>query len=501
MAEQKSILIADPDRETLRTLRDGLRDDYDIILAKDGSRALEQSGLKYPDLIMFARNCPLISAAQFLRILRTNPRTEEIPLIILSDAPMSTESIARSFLQGVLVKPLNLDEVLSHVAMVLRKVETAKQVGGEQGSVSGSLEQISMVDLLQIFSLNRRSGCLKLSGGPDNATAEAFLHDGRIEDAVVGVTRGEKALYRLLNWTDGAFSFVPGRRAPATRISSSTDGLLMEGLRQGDELGRMRDTLPTANAVLERMVPPEGLPEGLHPVTAEIYQLSEHYPRVGDLVDRARATDMEVCVALQALLEAGLLRVGKATVRGAAAAVLSTDDVLALRSRLRQAGLAPIFLRAPKVAVVAADPDDVWQFGVGLSKLNVFVAADLERLHRLPFGTLGVLALDPSLSVELYAVPAEERLLPLAFGLSAGTIAAVVLGTGNLDEVGSALAMLEEQRRAPLLLVRRPGEPTLAGEDKRVVLEVDPSSDDWIRDVLGVLFTRVAGMDLRGVGL
>ncbi len=501
MSEQKCILIADPDKATLRGLCDGLRDDYEVILAKDGSRALEQSVLKYPDLIMFARNCPLISAAQFLRILRANPRTEEIPLIILSDAPMSTESIARSFLQGVLVKPLNLDEVRSHVAMVLRKVETARQVGGEHGSVSGSLDQISMVDLLQIFTVNRRSGCLELSGGPDPGRAEVFLHDGRIEDASVGPAHGEKALFRLLTWTGGRFSFVPGRRAASTRISASTDSLLMEGLRQGDELGRMRDALPDANSILERRVPPESLPQGLHPVTEEIFQLAAHYPRVGDLIDRAGATDMEVCVALKALIDAGLLRVGEVSVRSATAAVLASDDILALRSRLRQAGLPPIFQRAPKVAVVAADADDVWQFSVGLSKLNAFAAGDLERLHRLPFGSIGVLALDGGLSVEIFAVSPEERLLPFAFGLSAGTIAAVVIGTGDLEGVAAALAMLEETRRAPLLLVRRPGEPAPAAEDKRVVVEVDPHRDDWIRDLLGLLFTRVAGMDLRGVGL
>jgi CheY-like chemotaxis protein len=500
MPDKKSILIADPDSATLRTLRDGLREDFELILCKDGSRALEQAVLKYPDLIMFARNCPLISAAQFLRILRANPRTEEIPLIILSDAPMSTESVARSFLQGVLVKPLNLDEVRAHLAVVLRKVETARHVGGEHGTVSGSLDQISMVDLLQVFSINRRSGCLQLRGGPDGAEAAVFLHDGRIEDATVGAARAEKALYRLLTWTGGGFSFVPGQRAPAARISASTDSLLMEGLRQGDELGRMKEDLPAGDAVVERSVPPDGLPEGLHPITAEIFQLAEHYPRVSDLVDRAAATDMEVSVALRALLDANLLRVGKERM-GGSGAVLAPDDVLDLRSRLRSAGLAPSFLRTPRVAVVSANPSDVWRFGVGLSRLPAFAVGDLERLNRLAVGSLGHLALDRSLSVEFYAVAAEERLLPLAYGLSAGTIAAVVLGTGNLQACPSALVMLEEARRAPLLFVRWPGDPMLAGEEDRAVVEIEPETEDWAREVLSVLLTRVSGTDLRGVGL
>ena len=70
------------------------------------------------------------------------------PKIMLLDEP----SLG---LSPLLVKPLNLDEVRSHIAGVFRKVDTAKQVVEEKGAVSGSLDQVSMADLLQIFSVNR----------------------------------------------------------------------------------------------------------------------------------------------------------------------------------------------------------------------------------------------------------------------------------------------------------------------------------------------------------
>ncbi|MBI3178347.1 MAG: DUF4388 domain-containing protein, partial [Deltaproteobacteria bacterium] len=178
MARQRIILIADPDAQTVRALKSALKDEYEILVAKDGSKALELSVLKYPDLILFHRRCPLIGAAQFLKILRTNPRTEEIPLIVLADEPMAAG--APGYLEGVLVKPLNLDEVRAHIAHVFRKVDTAKEMSDEAGSVAGSLDQISMADLLQIFSVNRRSGALQVT--VNEQEAQVFLHDGRIED-------------------------------------------------------------------------------------------------------------------------------------------------------------------------------------------------------------------------------------------------------------------------------------------------------------------------------
>lgn len=500
MAEKRKILIADPDLATARALKEALDDEFEILIAKDGSRALELSVLSYPDLILFHRHCPLIGATQFLRILRTNPRTEEVPLIVLSDQRLTAET-PPGYLEGVLVKPLNIDDVRAHIAAVFRKVDTAKQVVEETGAVSGSLDQVSMADLLQIFSVNRRSGCLQVSAGTQREAAEIFLHDGRIEEATVGHARGEKALYRLLSWSGGRFSFVPEQRATAVTLNASTDTLLMEGMRQGDELERMRDQIPAPDVVLERLVAADGLPEGLHPVTAEIFHLAEFYPRMGDLTDRAKATDLEVCIAVRDLIDAKLLGVREGTAGPTGRALLSSDEVLDLRSRLRRAGLSPTYLGSPRVAVVARDADLLCQLGVALAQLSEFSAANLQRLARLPFGGLGKLRLDAGTCVEFFAVPAEERLLPLAFGMTAGTVAAVVFGTAEIEAIEPTLEVLERERRVALLFVRRPTDPKVTASGRRTVLDLEDISEESTRRLVGVLFRQVVGADLRGVGL
>ncbi len=496
MARQRIILIADPDVRTVRALKSALRDEYEILVAKDGSKALELSVLKYPNLILFHRRCPLIGAAQFLKILRTNPRTEEIPLIVLADEPMAAG--APGYLEGVLVKPLNLDEVRTRIAEVFRKVDTAKEMSDEAGSVAGSLDQISMADLLQIFSVNRRSGALQVTVNEQDA--EVFLHDGRIEDARVGEVRGEKALYRLLTWSGGRFVFAPGRRATQTSLDASTDSLLMEGMRQSDELARMREELPALTARVERMVPNEGLPEGLHPITAEIFHLAEHYQRVSDLLDRAQAADLQVYDALRSLLQAKLLRVVADAAPGVRP-LLSQDQILDLRSRLRRAGLPPTYLNNPKVLVVSADAKAVWRLGVALSHLTEFVAGDLEVMATLAVGTVGSLKLDPALSVDFFAVTAEDRLLPMVLALTAGAVAGVVVGGVQAAPLARLLALLESERRVALLFVRGVGEPEPPGEPRFVVEAGEDFAPEWTRDLLTMLLTQVAGADLRGTSL
>ena len=55
---------------------------------------------------------------------------------------------------------------------------------------------------------------------------------------------GETAFYRVLNWQEGEFAieFKPVEREE--RIRTSTQGLLMEGMRRIDEWGRIVEQLP-----------------------------------------------------------------------------------------------------------------------------------------------------------------------------------------------------------------------------------------------------------------
>ena len=89
---------------------------------------------------------------------------------------------------------------------------------------------------------------------------------------------GEKALWRLLTRREGQFAFVPGGGGGGEaedRIGRKVEELVLEGLRQADELARLLPSMPAATDVLERAVHPSELPPGLHPVTEEVVGILE----------------------------------------------------------------------------------------------------------------------------------------------------------------------------------------------------------------------------------
>ncbi|MEZ0314250.1 MAG: DUF4388 domain-containing protein [Myxococcota bacterium] len=495
-AKKRTILIADPDVEVARSLKSALQEQYEILVARDGSKALETSVLRYPDLILFYRNCPLIGATQFLRILRTNPRTEDIPLIVLSDEAVSAGSMP-GFLEGILVKPLNLDEVRSHIAQVFRRSDAVREVGHEAGSVSGNLEQISMADLLQVFSMNRRTGVLQLQGG--GTSAEVFVNEGRIEEAICGLTRGEKALYRIIGMGEGRFSFVPGRQSPVRSLDATTDALLIEGMRQSDELERMRDELPPPAARIEQAIAPDEIPPGLHPVNAEIMSLlgsaNTNAIRVTDVVDRTKATDLDVYLALRSLLTAGFVRIVDSDGGVDGKSLLTQDESFELRSRLRRIGLPPSFMGAPKLVLVMTDPADVRATAAMMQRWSEFEPALGGELKS--FGSLGILTLDHGLVVDVVALSADPALAPLGYALSAGAIAAIVMGPA--DELNGALRLVEVERRASVVFLRFPGQPAIADAPRRTILPVASLAEAELRQAVQTALRHGATADLRGM--
>jgi hypothetical protein len=116
---------------------------------------------------------------------------------------------------------------------------------------------VSIPDLLQLFAASRKSGMLSVHADPDEG--RIYLINGQIEFASVNndeTVPPEKAFYRMLFWNNGSFDMMISdrREFPAT-MKLSNEGLLMEGMRQLDEINRLADVLPPLGAELKLAEP------------------------------------------------------------------------------------------------------------------------------------------------------------------------------------------------------------------------------------------------------
>jgi DNA-binding response OmpR family regulator len=424
MAQHRKILIADPDLEAARGLSKALRQrGYQVHYAPDGSRALEVAVLRHPDLILFDEGCRLIEAKTFSQILRTNPRTEDIP-VVLTTAAFDADKV-RGLRDGYLKKPFNRDEVISRVDHIFRRTEAANQLKGEQKEIEGNLAQLGIPDLMQVLSMNKRSGKLNLNQGSDRG--EIQVTEGRPTNARIGIVEGEKALFRLLMWTEGTFAFVPGSSPLKPRISRAMDDALLEGMRQSDEVKRLLPSLPPQSARLQLAPEADSTKGQQHPITAQVMDLLRQPRPLRETVDLCPATDLEVLSALSSLLQKGLARVVEEQEPAGRGPLLGPAEIHALRSRLVR-GKASSRVAVAKVFACGNGPSAARKLLTvpGL----VRVAADPPAL-KSGFGTLGAFEVSEALRIDFCVLPPSEAARPLWRPFCGGAVGTLVLDTSD----------------------------------------------------------------------
>jgi DNA-binding response OmpR family regulator len=466
MAPARKILIADPDPGTVRALAPALRQrGYQVHSARDGSRALQVAILRFPDLVLFDERCPLLDARTFARILRTNPRTERIPVVLCGESVDADRARLGTYLR----KPFNLDEVLARIEQIFRRLEAAKAVTGESREIEGNLAQIPLVDLLQILAVNRKTG--RLAVEREGERAEIALDEGRVADARMGAVAGEKALYRLLTHREGQFAFVPGPSGGEPRIARKIDELVLEGLRQADEVARLLPALPQPDELLELAVHPSEIPPGLHPVTEEVVSLLDRARPLQELVDGCRASDLEALRAVLALLERGYARrSGRAPAATEAAPLLAAHELHALRARIAR-GRSSGGQTIGKVVLAGGGP---LARRAALARFQTVPGYRAVEAAQGGFGTVGRLALGEGVRVDVSELPGDRPHRPLWRPFASGAVGALVLLPadgleGLLAEIGRTLKLPvvvcgPSQAQVPPLLRDLPG-VAFAGSD------------------------------------
>jgi hypothetical protein len=178
------------------------------------------------------------------------------------------------------------------------------QSGQTQRPMSGSIEEIPLPDLLQLLSTSRKSGVLTIRS--EQGVGRIYLRKGQLYYSSIDdnfVLKPQKAIYRLLTWTRGAFELEPpDERQVAEEITESTEALLMEGVRQLDEVTRIQNDLPPQNSRLAVPTPLAGRLRDLPPEELDVFQLVLDHGSLQAVLDHYPGSDMDAYTHLQALL-------------------------------------------------------------------------------------------------------------------------------------------------------------------------------------------------------
>ncbi len=246
--EHPIILVADGDPKNLQILRESLEAaGFGVILASDGTIAWQKSREETPDLILSEVNLPKLDGFQLLEKLKSEAATSSIPLMFLTNRREIQDRV-RSLRGGVkdyMIKPLHVKEVIGRIRMILGRIERMKEDEIEANrKLVGRLEEFSVVDLIESFGVERKSGILTVHN-EHNKIGEIYFRDGAVINAALGNVKAEKAVYRMLPWRRGHFTMLFREVNVPDDISISNLGLLLQGFKRMEERERLFKQLPS----------------------------------------------------------------------------------------------------------------------------------------------------------------------------------------------------------------------------------------------------------------
>ncbi|RYE86612.1 MAG: response regulator, partial [Myxococcales bacterium] len=309
-----SVLLVDADPRSVRVLEVSLRSaGFVVTPASDGLDALAKLEVSPPALVISDTRLPNLDGYALVRRMKERPEWATIPVVFLS-SQRSIEDKIRCLELGVedyLTKPILVRDLLARVNLLLAR-RTAESLANRGASgrtrFSGTLEDMAVIDLLQTFEVSRKTGVLLLTH--DEQGAKIFFRDGKVIDAELGKLRGEEAVYRTLLWTSGQFEVHFGAIPNEDIIESSTQGLLMEGMRRVDEWTRLLEQLPPLATVFE--VDHALLLERLNEIPDElngILRLFDGRRTLMQVVDASPFEDLSTLTTISKLYFEGLLTI------------------------------------------------------------------------------------------------------------------------------------------------------------------------------------------------
>ncbi len=201
---------------------------FDVVVAADGEQASQLARNLIPAAIIANQRLPRKDGISLLLELRRDEHTRHIPVILLTDKG-SPRDVARGLELGaedVLEKPIHPDVV---VAKLRRAI--ARRPQGAVG-ISGTLVDLSLVDLLQTLTLGGKTALVQITGAGEPGGIQ--VRDGQIVAGQVGRRTGEDALFALALLAEGRFE-VRFEDSGADNIHGSSEFLLLEALRRRDE--------------------------------------------------------------------------------------------------------------------------------------------------------------------------------------------------------------------------------------------------------------------------
>lgn len=235
---KKRVLVADNEPRLRKVIERVLAENgYAVKSAANGSQALKEIAGFNPHMVIAEVGMPEIDGFELCRRIRKNQKYSSVRFIFLTSKASREDEIEGLKLgaDDYILKPVDVDKLLARVDARLRWLNGDNLGKDSGGTIQGSLEDRNLVDVLQLLEVGKKTGKLSLTQG--EKTGCIAVKEGKIASAGEEKKKGRQAVFSLLSWNQGRFSFQP-REEVEEEESLEITPLLLKWAQDTDEKER-----------------------------------------------------------------------------------------------------------------------------------------------------------------------------------------------------------------------------------------------------------------------
>ncbi|NEQ37503.1 MAG: response regulator [Okeania sp. SIO3I5] len=146
---KSKVLIVDDDPQNIHILLEILKNDYAIVAAKNGTKALELAGkIPQPDLIVLDVMMPDMDGYAVCQAIKSQSETRDIPIIFISALDAALDKVKAFDVGGVdyITKPFQREEVLVRIATHIEIYHLRQQLYQQTAQVTEKNKKLIQIN-------------------------------------------------------------------------------------------------------------------------------------------------------------------------------------------------------------------------------------------------------------------------------------------------------------------------------------------------------------------
>lgn len=191
-SKKLSVLVVEDDADLRYYLKDNLRNDFDIIEAKDGKEGWQKALFYHPDVVVSDISMPEMNGILLCRKIKSDPRTGQIPVVLLTALSGEQQQLngLETGANDYMTKPFSFEVLRSKIRNILNQQETTRKRYSKQVEVKPPAVEIQDPDekFLQEVLFEIESNIDNSNFSVDMLSKLVFVSRGTLYSRILNLT-------------------------------------------------------------------------------------------------------------------------------------------------------------------------------------------------------------------------------------------------------------------------------------------------------------------------